>query len=79
MLRAVVYTHHMEATTWENVGTHTTSDGKIIFRGLQVWNSNFEEDVVVEPVRYGNPAEAQWFTTEKGIFDGSRLSVRRPF
>lgn len=69
----------MEATTWDNVGEHTTADGHVIVEGLKVWNYNYEEDVVVQPQRWGNPAEPVWFHTEKGIFDGSRLTVRKPF
>lgn len=70
----------MNETTWDNVGHHHTADGKIIYRGLKVWNNNFEECVIDRPVPYGNPAEPQWFyTTDGGLFDGSRLSVRKPF
>lgn len=74
-----MYTEAMNETTWDNVGQHFTADGKIIYRGLKVWNYNYEEDVVTQPVPYGNPAEPQWFYTEKGMFDGSRLTVRKPF
>lgn len=70
----------MEATTWENVGQHYTSDGYEIIEGLTVWNNDFVQVQIVEPCRYGNPAEAQWFkTSDNKIYDGSRMSVRRPW
>lgn len=63
----------MVKTTWNNVGKHYTQDGVLITPGLKVMNYNFDEDVVVEPVPYGNPSEPQWFYTEKGMFDGPRM------
>lgn len=63
----------MDKTTWDNVGKHYTSDGVLITEGMAVINYNFDADIVLKPVPYGNPAEPQWFYTQKGMFDGSRL------
>lgn len=66
--------------TWENIPDQFTSDGVKIVPGLKVWDYDYRENVVVEPVRYGNPAESVWFKCANNkIFDGSRLSVRRPW
>jgi hypothetical protein len=68
----------MEPTTWDNVGQHYTADGVLIVPGLRIVNYDRRADTVIEPVRYGNPAEPQWFVTEHGIFDGSRMQAARP-
>lgn len=68
----------MEPTTWDNVGQHYTADGVLIVPGLRIINYDRRADTVIEPVRYGNPAEPQWFVTEHGIFDGSRMQAAPP-
>lgn len=69
----------MDKRTWENIPDQFTSDGVKIVPGLRVWDYDYKENVVIRPEPYGNVAEGVWFITERGkIFDGSRLSVRKP-
>ena len=72
----------MEPITWENTDQHYTVDGHEIYAGLEVWNYNYsntlldsQKDRVIKPSQYN----AGWYITEQGVFDGSRLSVRRPW
>lgn len=67
------YSEAMNETTWENVGKHYTSNGVEITPGLRIRNYDYREDTVIKPSKYGNPNEPQWFITEKGVFDGSRM------
>lgn len=66
--------------TWDNIPDQFTSDGVKIVPGLEVWDYDYRQTKVVAPERYGNPGEEVWFRCENNkSFDGSRLSVRRPW
>jgi hypothetical protein len=81
----------MEKSTWENIDDQFTIDGHKIVPGLKVWDYNYSAELhdadkseVIEPEPYGNPAEGVWFITERpggrrGIFDGGRMWVNRPW
>lgn len=71
-------------STTENVDC--TDDGVPITPGLQVWNYNYDRDRVVsvghvelEQIRGVQTGRTvTWWRTERGLFDGSRLSVHHP-
>lgn len=63
-----------------------TSDGVPITPGLLVWNYNYDQDRVVrvghveDEMIQGVPTgrTVTWWRTERGLFDGSRMSVQHP-
>lgn len=59
-------------TTWDNVKDHYAHGVKIV-PGLRILDYDYKETSIVKPVPYGNPAEPQWFYTERGMVDVSRI------
>ena len=63
-----------------------TADGVLITPGLRVWNNDMTRDRVLQVAHvedelvHGQPTgrTVTWWTTELGLFDGSRMVVRHP-
>lgn len=81
----MVYVYLMEQQTWESIPDQFTSDGVKIVPGLAVWdydyNLNAVKNEVVAPSPYPDASGVVWFQMKNNRknFDGSRLSVRRPW